>query len=307
MKTLALIITLALHATGLWGYLSPHTRANITSTATTGDPIAPAKPAPAPPATALPALPIRTTTNTLGLSATSAFAVDSDTGTVLFAQNAATRLPLASITKLVTTLVVLSRHNPKDLVKIPHLPDYAQEDELIGLIQGETYTVGDLVHGALINSGNDAADALALYDSGSTTKFAAAMNAKMNEWGITNTHFSNPSGLQDTGNYTSAEALAKIAQLALASPFIRQTVAQSTATITSTAGRSLNLVTTDDLLASGQFYGIKTGYTLAAGECFVGVTRIAGHEVVTVVLNATDRFGVTQDLTNWIGLNWQWL
>jgi D-alanyl-D-alanine carboxypeptidase (penicillin-binding protein 5/6) len=177
----------------------------------------------------------------------------------------------------------------------------------VGLQPGETYTVGDLVRAALINSGDDAADALALMDAGSEAKFVSDMNAKMSAWGIAGIHFSNPSGLKDQDNYATAAAVAKIAELALSSSFIRQTVSQQEATITSTSGRTINLSTTDNLLATGQFYGIKTGYTPAAGECFVGLTRIDGHEVVTVVLGAGDRFGATQTLTNWISRNWQWL
>jgi D-alanyl-D-alanine carboxypeptidase (penicillin-binding protein 5/6) len=133
------------------------------------------------------------------------------------------------------------------------------------------------------------------------------MNAKTAEWGITDTHFTNPTGLQDAGNYASAEALTKIAGLSLASPLTRQTIRQSSATITSGGGRVIPLQTTNKLLDSGKYYGIKTGYTPAAGECFVGLTRIQGHEVITVVLGAGDRFGTTQTLTNWIGRNWQWL
>jgi len=129
----------------------------------------------------------------------------------------------------------------------------------------------------------------------------------MQQWGITGVHFSNPSGLQDANNFATATALAKIAQLALISPFIRTAVAQSQTNITSQSGRTLTLPSTNDLLASGQFYGIKTGYTPAAGECFVGLARIDGHEVITVVLDAGDRFAATTTITNWIGHNWQWL
>jgi D-alanyl-D-alanine carboxypeptidase len=138
-------------------------------------------------------------------------------------------------------------------------------------------------------------------------KFTARMNAKMAQWGISDTHFASASGLQDTNNYASAAALSKIAGLALANPNIRDIVKLTNATISSSAGRVFNLTSTNELLAGGEFYGIKTGYTPAAGECFVGLTRINGHEVVTVVLGAGDRFGATQTLANWISRNWQWL
>jgi serine-type D-Ala-D-Ala carboxypeptidase (penicillin-binding protein 5/6) len=204
-------------------------------------------------------------------------------------------------------LVILSRHTPDERITLPALPAYKPEDERIGLFAGESYTVGDLVQAALINSANDAADALALYDAGAIPKFAARMNAKMTEWGITSARFSNPTGLFDNDNNASTEALGKIAGLALTNAFLRQTILKPEAAITSATGRVINLVSTNKLLATGQFYGIKTGYTPAAGECFVGLTRINGHEVITVVLGAGDRFGATQSLANWISRNYQWL
>jgi D-alanyl-D-alanine carboxypeptidase (penicillin-binding protein 5/6) len=311
MKTLALLVTLALHSTGLWSHTPEPTRDRLTAIATTDQPLA-ALQAPAPatgdfhPVSVGP-LPIRTATEPFDAGAKSALALDTATGAVLYSKDPTARLPIASVTKLVTTLVIISRHQPTDRVTLAKLPDYQPYDERLGLAQGETYTVGDLLKATLINSANDAADALALYDAGTTAKFATHMNAKMAEWGIADTHFTNPTGLFDNDNYATADALAKIARLALTNSFVRDTIAQPNATITSTTGRVIPLETTNKLLATGQFYGIKTGYTPAAGECFVGLTRIDGHEVLTVVLGAGDRFGATQSLTNWISRNYQWL
>ena len=306
MKTLALIVTLLLHATGLWGRVPAGTRAHLTAADTslpgvikTSD--IPTKPVPPGP------LPLQTANEPLSLGVASAIAVDAATGTVLYSQNPGAKRPIASVTKLVTSLVILSEHSPQDLATVPKLPAYDPADELVGLVPGETYRAGDLVTAALVQSGDDAADALALWDSGSATKFAVKMNSKMAEWGITGTHFASPSGLQDQNNFATAEAVSRIALLALSSPFIRHAVSLQSTTITSTAGRTIYVQTIDQLLATGQFYGIKTGYTPAAGECFVGLTRIGGHEVVTVVLGADDRFGETQKLSNWISRNWQWL
>jgi D-alanyl-D-alanine carboxypeptidase (penicillin-binding protein 5/6) len=307
MKTLALLITLVLHTTGLWSHLSSTAKARLTSTATTGRPAA-TVPAPglARPA-AIGPLPVRVAADTIDISAASALAFDTASGTVLYAKNSTDRHPIASVTKMVTALVILSRHAPTDTVTIPALPTYQPADERIGLTPGEVYTVGDLTQATLINSANDAADALALWDAGTQAKFATQMNAKMAEWGIAGTRFSNPTGLIDDGNYATADALGKIAGLLLTSPYVRQTILRTDATITSQAGRAIPLTTTNKLLATGQFYGIKTGYTPAAGECFVGLTRVDGHEVITVVLGAGDRFGATQELVNWIGSHWQWL
>lgn len=302
MKTLALIVILALHLSGLWGKI-PSQASSILTSAGTGQPAN--KVAIRPPAVG--PVPVQTGTTSLDLPAAGAYAIDTSTGTVLYAKDADAPRPIASITKLATAIVMLSRHKPDTVVTIPKLPSYQTADQTLGFVPGEQYSLSDLVTATLVYSADDGADAMAIWDAGTTAKFAARMNAKMKEWGINGVHFSNPSGLIDQGNEASPAAVARIAQLALASPTIRQAVAMPQGSISSKEDRTITFVSTDDLLASGQFYGIKTGYTQAAGECFVGLTRIQGHNVVTVVLGANDRFGTTLQLTNWISQNWQWL
>lgn len=301
IKAIALVSILIFRLTGFWPQLPAGLHLSLNQAGANTSSNLATTPTPVPP------LPIQTSDQPLKLDAVAAMAVDTATSTPLFAQNADAKRPIASLTKLVTALVILSRHPLDQTVIIPKLPAYDPADEIIGLKPGEVYSEQDLLSAMLIGSEDDAADALALADSGTQERFATLMNTKMAEWGIADTHFSNPSGLTDTGNYATAAALVKIAQLALASPFIRQTVAEAQTTITSRADRVIPIATTNQLLASNQFYGIKTGYTQAAGECFVGLTRIDGHEVITVVLGAGDRFGATTTLTNWIGQTWQWL
>ncbi len=305
MKTLTLMLILGLHATGIWPHVSEETQTRLI-TASTDVPILTAT---APAITPVPIIssPIRVSTVPLDLATSSAIAIDTTSATVLYAKNADARRPIASITKLITALVILSRHSPDETVTIPTLPAYPVEAETMGLIPGDTFRLIDLLEITLVPSANDAADALAIWDAGSTTKFAAKMNAKMKEWGVTDTRFTTASGLVETNNYASASALAKIASLALKNPTLARIVGHSSGSAVSGQGRTYNFETTNDLLASGQFYGIKTGYTQAAGECFIGLTRVNGHEVITVVLGADNRFGATTTLTNWIGRTWDWL
>jgi D-alanyl-D-alanine carboxypeptidase len=304
MKTLALIVILALHVTGLWPHVSQDTQNRLISRS--ADTVAPAAAAGAPALSPID-LPVRLAATPLDLDAAGAIAIDRDTATVLYAKNPDAKRPIASVTKLVTALVILSAHDPADTITIPTLPKYPVEAETMGLVAGDTFKLTDIAEAALVPSANDAADALAISEAGSVDAFAAKMNAKMTEWGIAGTHFSGASGLQDAGNYATAAALAKIANLALANPTLAKIVKYSSISITSSQGRVYNLKSTNDLLASGGFYGIKTGYTLLAGECFVGLTRVNGHEVITVVLGSSNRFGTTATLTNWIGRTWQWL
>jgi D-alanyl-D-alanine carboxypeptidase (penicillin-binding protein 5/6) len=236
----------------------------------------------------------------------SAYAIDTTTMTPLYAQNETTHRAIASITKLMTMIIVLADHKTSNSVTVGQLPAYQPADETLGLTKGQVFTVGALAKAALIPSDNDAADALAIYDAGSQKAFIAKMNAELVQWGITGAHFNSTEGLTDSDNYASAVALAKIGKLALTNPTIAADVRLASATISDASGQSYNLVTSDDLLATGQFYGIKTGYTDAAGECFIGLAHVNGHDVITVVLHSSDRFGDTLRLLNWIQGAWQW-
>lgn len=240
------------------------------------------------------------------VSALSWYAVDVDSGVELGARQPDTERPIASITKLATALVFVHDHAMAQPVTVPTLPAYAPDDEIIGLKAGEQFSAHDLLSALLINSADDSADALALADSGNQTTFVAKMNRLIATWGIKNARFSNPSGLVDSGNGASARAVAQLARLTLHNSALRQLVMTKSVTIRDRAGQSYTLMTTDQLLQSGGFSGIKTGYTEAAGQCFVGLTTIRGHQVITVVLGSQDRFGDTAKLADWISHTYQW-
>lgn len=243
----------------------------------------------------------------LTLPVKGAIAIDRATGSVLYEQNADAKLPIASLTKLVSALVVLSERQSGDTITVPTLPTYQTADARAGLITGEHFTVEQLMAALLIPSANDAADALAIELSGSIEEFSHAQNAKASYWGLTATHLSNASGLTDDNNYSTARDLSKIAKLALTNQLISSLVNQSSATITNQEGKTYQFVTTNQLLSIKDFHGIKTGYTAAAGQCYIGLVTINGHDVITVVLGAQDRFGNTKTLTDWIKNTWQWL
>jgi D-alanyl-D-alanine carboxypeptidase (penicillin-binding protein 5/6) len=249
---------------------------------------------------------VKTGVDPLKLRAKASYAIERRSGQVLHSNNAARPLPVASITKLATVVTILHDHKLGEMVTIPVLPTYQPEDELIGLKAGEHYTVRDLLAATLIGSANDAADALAINDSGTITAFSDKMNQRMVDWHIANAHFSNPTGLTDAGNAASAQAIAQLGLLVLHNQTVREFINDKNGTITSKEGRTIPLTTTNQLLQTGKFNGIKTGYTLAAGQCFVGLSTIQNREVVTVVLGSPDRFGETQTLTNWINQTYTW-
>ena len=252
------------------------------------------------------AMPVQTAPRRLSLSAASVYAVDADTGQVLYQQNADQKRPIASITKLVTALVIVRRHVPDEVITVPTLPAYDPADSRLGLVSGQRLTVEALLEAMLIPSADDAADSLAIADSGTDTAFSAKMNQLVTDWGISDTHFASPSGLVDTGNYTTAQSLAKLASLALANPLVAHITSTPTTTIKTTTGTTFTVVTTNDLLREGVVSGIKTGYTPAAGQSLVGLARVDGHSVVTVILGSTDRFGDTTTLINYCKETYQW-
>ncbi len=253
------------------------------------------------------AWPVKTGGTSPNLGAKSIAALDVDSGQLIYTKDAGVHLPIASITKLVSALVLLKTHALNETVTVGMLPTYEPADQTMKLVKGQQFKFQDLMRAALIESDDDAIDALATYDSGSLADFSSKMNALMTDWKIEDTHFSNPSGLVDTNNYASATALTKIAALALHSNFIATTVQTKSATIYDLSGRAYNLTSTNQLLNQPGFSGIKTGYTLAAGQSLVALADVNGHRIVTVVLNSPDRFAETLSLVNWIKANYQWL
>lgn len=251
-------------------------------------------------------VPVTTNTSNLQLAAKSVLVVDATTGTTLYAKDADTPRAIASLTKLMTALVILRDHNPDDSVTIPQLSGYKQGDALAGLVPGDTLKVKDLLAASLIPSDNDAADALAIYDSGTKEKFYGKMNSIAQEWGLEHATFASASGLQDVGNTASARDLATIARLGRHNKLFSELTATKTMTVTSGQGKLYTLKTTNELLDGVKVFGIKTGYTPAAGQCLITLSKINGHDIITVMLASPDRFGETTRLLDWVTSTYSW-
>jgi D-alanyl-D-alanine carboxypeptidase (penicillin-binding protein 5/6) len=215
------------------------------------------------------------------------------TGEVLAARAPTRRLPMASITKLMTVLVTLEREPLSHVVTVA--PGAASVGESsIELRPGERLTVRDLLEAALIQSANDAADALA-YDVGHGNEgaFVALMNARARRMGLRDTHFVRPDGLDAAGHYSSARDLTLLARVVMHQAVVRQIVRQRTATIA--GGRVLH--TWNDLLGSFPgLIGVKTGHTAAAGWCEVGAVRARGFSIYATVLGSPTRAQRNADL-----------
>jgi D-alanyl-D-alanine carboxypeptidase (penicillin-binding protein 5/6) len=200
-----------------------------------------------------------------------------------------------------TALVVLQHAGLADPVVVSPQAA-ATPGSRMGLSAGETLTVGDLLYGLLLPSGNDAAIALAEHVSGSEADFVALMNETATALGLAETHFANPHGLDDPMAATSAADLAALTQAALAYPAFAQIVATQSASV---AGYWL--VNTNQLLA---LYpgadGIKTGTTAAAGECLVASVTRDGHRLLAVLLGSADRYADAIALLDYAAAGWQW-
>jgi D-alanyl-D-alanine carboxypeptidase (penicillin-binding protein 5/6) len=213
------------------------------------------------------------------------------TGEVLAERDPRERLPMASITKLMTALVALERASPDEVVTVTAGAARIGEST-INLRPGERLTVGDLLRGALIQSANDAANAVAAHVGGTVPRFVALMNARARALGLTDTHFVNPDGLDAPGHVSSARDLTKLARVAMRQPFIRDTVKLVDATA---AGRRLH--TWNDLLTSvPTVFGVKTGHTNGAGWSQVAAARAGGVTIYATLLGGETRSERNADL-----------
>jgi len=219
--------------------------------------------------------------------------VNPTTGEVLAQKRAWARVPIASITKLMTVVVALEHAKWNDVVRVR--ADAARVGEsTVNLRAGERITVGDLVKAALIQSANDAATALADYvGQGNQASFIKLMNAKAKELGLARTHFMRPDGLDTAGHYSTALDVTRLAETAMRDPRVRAAVRQRTSTIS--GGRTLH--TWNDLLGNfNGLYGVKTGHTTSAGWCEVAAVRRNGVTLYTTVLGSPTRSQRNADL-----------
>jgi len=217
------------------------------------------------------------------------------TGEVLAARNPDARVPIASITKLMTVLVTLEHAKLSDVVTVP--PGAAVVGEsTIHVRAGERLTVRDLIRAALIQSANDAAYALALHvGRGDLGRFVAMMNAKAAGLGLRDTHFVRPDGLDAPGHVSSARDVTRLAWIAMRNPFVRATVREQTATIG--GGRTLH--TWNDLLSTfPHLLGVKTGHTNGAGWSEVAAARGRGTTVYATILGSPSRARRNDDLAS---------
>jgi hypothetical protein len=245
--------------------------------------------------------------NPYDLKARSGVVYDVKNNNFLFKKNQSSRLPIASITKLMTAIVFIENNLGFD--EIYEIKDEdRREGGRIYVYRGDQISVKDLFYLSLVGSANTATVAL-VHSTGMTEEeFIFKMNEKAKNLGLMHTSFKDSVGLS-ANNYSTANDIALLAKEALSYPEIREATLKSSHSFKTVQGRSQIVYTTDQLLNNMpkngvELFGGKTGYTEAAGYCFVGgFVNETGEEIISVVLGAESdkaRFLETKNLINWV-------
>lgn len=223
------------------------------------------------------------------VSAQSALLLDAEHGLVLYEKDADRRLPMASTTKIMTALTALAHVAPETVIRVT--PEaVGVEGSSVYLTAGEELTLQELLYALLLQSANDAAEAIAIGIGGSVAGFADLMNAECDRLGLTDTHFANPHGLDAEDHYTTARELAIITREALAVPLLRQIVGTVKATIPQGDQPDARLLVNHNKLLRTYdgAIGVKTGFTKKSGRCLVSAAERDGLTLIAVTLNAPD-------------------
>ena len=225
------------------------------------------------------------------LKSSSVLIIDSSDSSVLYSRNSDVAAPIASITKLMTALVVLDAHQPMDEpLEITPAETDLPKTNYSRLTVGTVLTRGDLMHLALMSSENRAAHALGTYYPGGVPALVHAMNAKARALGMTSSHFDDPTGLSSE-NVASPEDLSKLVVAASHHATIREYSTDKSYTVR-VHRRLVEFHNTDNLVANPAWNIIvqKTGYISEAGKCLVMEAVIEGRNVVIVLLDSMGKY-----------------
>ncbi len=237
----------------------------------------------------------------LKLPVRSGLLFDVTTGQVLWQKNPTRALAIASLTKMMTALLVATKAKPSDRVLITRDALHYTGSGVGLLPKGKRVPLASLLYGLLLPSGNDAAIALADHVARTQKRFVALMNQKAQALGLRCTHFTTVSGIVDQGNYSCAQDLALIAHLVLKQPLLARIVASRSAILPfPIKGGKLYLYNNNPLLLLRYpgADGVKTGFTDVAGQCLVATARRGRTWLGVVLLHAGDTSTVAQQLLN---------
>lgn len=254
----------------------------------------------------LPPLPVRKETILdPEVFARSILVVDRASNITLWEHNADLRVPPASTTKMMTALVAMDKFPLDQIITVARSYKIGQS---VGFKPGDKISVEQLLFSLLVYSGNDAAEILAENYPGGRGAFIVAMNAKVEELGLKNTHFTNPTGLDEGDHYSTARDLAILADIAMRKIEFAKIVASENTVIALENNEEYVLKNVNQLLGKiPGVLGVKTGFTEGAGQSLVTLVSRDGHEVILSVLGSGDRFMETEKLIDWVYGSFTWL
>ena len=239
------------------------------------------------------------------LSSQAAIILDRNSQVILFSKNPQLRFSLASTTKIMTAMIALHHYKPDDILTVKR--SYV-EGSALNFYYGEQLHFIDLMYAMLLPSANDAAQAIADNYPGGETAFVAQMNTKANSLHLYNTHYADPIGLVDDGDYSTVVDMAHLASYAITNPTFAQIVSTKYKTISDVNfTRQYQLTNLNELLGVEGVNGIKTGNTEGAKEVLVTSAVKNGHAYIIVVMDGNDWFGDTLKLLKYIDTNVQYI
>ncbi len=242
------------------------------------------------------------------ISAKGVISMDMESEEILYGKNIHARMPIASITKLMTILIILEENKLDEVVTVSNNAASTTGSRM-HLHAGERITIENLLYGAIIHSANDAAVALAEHNAGNVSKFVQKMNKKAAELGLVNTRFQNPIGWDDPLNYSSPFDVARLSKIVYQKDFVQKSASVKNMVVRSVGGGYTHrLESTNDLLNSYlNIKGLKTGRTSAAGLCLAAIAKNdEGKEIITIILNSHARFQETKILVDWSFRAYNW-
>ncbi len=235
------------------------------------------------------------------LTAQSILMYDLTTNKILYQRDAKERMPMASLTKIMTAIIALENPKSDDKYYVPK--EAIVGEDSMGVNPGQVFSRKELLYGLMLPSGNDAAEVLAYNYHSGRDGFMKTMNDKALAMGLINTRFSNPSGLQGDGvQYTTANDLLVMTRYALEKfPLFREIVSTAEYELPETSTHpAFTLVNETNLLTTYPgVKGVKTGYTPEAGLCLITYLDYDGHKIVGIILNSQNRRGEMKELLDY--------
>lgn len=233
------------------------------------------------------------------ISAEGVVVMDADSKVVLYEKNPNLKFSSASTTKIMTAITALDYFHPNDVLTVKNA---ITDGVVLGLKTGQKITFDNLLYALLLPSANDMAFVIA-QNYGPEGGFVRKMNQNASKFNLYNTHYEDPAGLEDDGDYTTPFDLARLASIAIENEKFAEIVSTKEKTITDLEGNSYPLKNLNKLLGIDGVDGIKTGFTQGAGQVLVTSKKEGTHTIIVVVMGSADRFFDTEKLLSMISGN----